>query len=257
MKYSTFSQYITKQAKSAAEARNLLSAAKRNGLDAVEIFDYEFESISAPIYREIMNATGLFTAAVIIVEQDKGKWEEKSKRVVEYAAQMGTERVMAVPLISSDRAEVCEALCRTREVAQMCGIMLSIENFSTADVPFSSFDDIEYMLANVKDLKFNFDSGNFFCMGLNVLTAFEKFKDNTVGVHVKDWVYADKGILPLGQRFLEGATAEEGIVPHRELFKRLHLNGYSGVLTAEINSLHPVNDRWKDCVNSIRRLTSL
>lgn len=255
MKYSTFSQYITKQAKSAPEAEKLLSAAKRNGLDAVEIFDYEFDSISASVYRKIIEDSGLFTAAVIAAERDRGKWAEKSKKLVEYAALMGTERVMAVPLISSDRTEVFEALCRTQEEAQRCDIMLSIENFSTADVPFSSFDDIEYMLTHIKDLKFNFDSGNFFCMGLNVLTAFEKFKDNTVSVHVKDWVYADKGVLPLGNRFLEGVTAEEGMVPHKELFARMKENGFDGILTAEINSIYPIENRWQNCVDSIRRMT--
>ncbi|MBQ8759756.1 MAG: sugar phosphate isomerase/epimerase [Clostridia bacterium] len=119
------------------------------------------------------------------------------KRALEYINYFGCEYFMVVPFTPTDvegfddrpRAmqNFIKGLKIITEEAKKYGIKVIIENISQLILPFSKIEDLEYILDNVKELGFCFDTGNFLCMGIDDTTeAFERLKDRIEMVHIKE-----------------------------------------------------------------------
>lgn len=110
---------------------------------------------------------------------------------------LGCKYIMPVPFYPSDidgfsdkqRAlkRYAEALGIIIQDAKKYGIKVIIENISRNLLPFSTIEDVEFLVNNVQGLEFCFDTGNFFCTNTNELEAFERLKDKINMVHVKDF----------------------------------------------------------------------
>lgn len=112
-----------------------------------------------------------------------------------------------------------------------------IENQSLLTRPDSKIEDISYILKSLPDLKFVLDTGNFFCVGEDVVKAYEILREKIVHVHVKDWRINPCGAMMRANlpRF-EGCAIGDGLLPNLDIIKMLKRDNYSGSLVLEMNA---------------------
>ena len=119
------------------------------------------------------------------------------KRALEYIKYFDCKYFMIVPFTPSDvegfedRERAMQSFIKglrlITEEAKKYDIKVAIENISQLILPFSKVEDLEYILNNVEDLGFCFDTGNFLCTGVDDTTeAFERLKDKIEMVHIKE-----------------------------------------------------------------------
>ncbi len=123
------------------------------------------------------------------------------------------------------------------EYAKSSGVKVIIENQSTLTRADSKMDDICDILNCVPELGFVLDTGNFFCVQDDVLTAFRLLSNRIVHVHAKDWKFDEYGAFVRENmpRF-DGAVLGKGVVPLKEIFAMLKTEGYNGKINLEINA---------------------
>lgn len=128
-----------------------------------------------------------------------------AERLLELCARTGCKHVMIVPCIESDidgagdkpRAarRMAEGLRLIVGKAEPLGIDISIENFSRSQLlPFGTVEDIVQMLEWVPGLKYVFDTGNFACLDIDVLKAYETLKPYIYMFHIKDFDFTDENV---------------------------------------------------------------
>ena len=118
---------------------------------------------------------------------------ELVKQYLSTAASCGCKYFLIVPGYAEsvetkkDAADrIIERLIPLSEFALENGIQLTIENFSQVLTPYSTPEELLYILENVPKLKYTYDTGNFSYLSLDVNEAFEKLKDHIAYVHAKD-----------------------------------------------------------------------
>ncbi len=94
------------------------------------------------------------------------------------------------------RERLAEAFSVIVEEAKKYNIKVIVENISQLILPFSTVEDIEYLLSRVPGLHYCFETGNFVCTGTDNIFAFDKFCDRISMVHVKDFDIGEKGDYP-------------------------------------------------------------
>lgn len=97
----------------------------------------------------------------------------------------------------SDKERARERLAEGLEIltkeSEKYGIRIIVENISQTILPFSTVEDIEYLINRVPELDFCFDTGNFVCIKADTVEAFERLKDKISMVHVKDFGICQSG----------------------------------------------------------------
>jgi sugar phosphate isomerase/epimerase len=91
-------------------------------------------------------------------------------------------------------------------------------------------------LDSVKGLKFNFDNGNFFNSGDDMLDAYDEFWEDTVNVHIKEWQYTEdenKGMLCADGKFISGGLHGKGLLDQEGMINALKKKGYDGYISIE------------------------
>lgn len=193
---------------------------------------------------------------------------QRKANIAMYKEQIDTMEKLNIPLLmaapsigilkSADeikRAQeyLIEGFAELVDYTKGSGVTVAMENQSVHARPDSYIKDIKYILDSVPGLMYILDSGNYWCVGEDVLEAYETFKDKTVNVHCKDWK-----IIPYGEFIrsnippFTGSPIGVGVLPLKELAKKLKENGYTGNVTLEINS--PVTGEEFD--NSIKFMRS-
>lgn len=221
------------------------------GIGNVEVFDYEFADCPYTKYGEILKASQVKPSTVIAFFSvtDKSQYPaalESFKKAVDAAAYLKSDNVLVVPVSPFVKTEddkkfaldfTMDCLLKVIEYKGKLGTNICIENFSKWSVPFSTTEEVCFMLDNIPGLKYNFDPGNFYCVYEDALKAYSKLKNYVVNVHLKDWVHLDKGTISTirGEK-LDGVALGRGIVKLPEIMKQLNKDGYSGKFTIEINT---------------------
>ena len=180
------------------------------------------------------------------------------KEAVDKAVYIKSPYFMAVPTRHKDFEEsempaFTEAV--RSAVKELCAyantrpITICVEDYSTPEHPYATYEDIDALLNANPDLGFTFDSGNFPLAGINELDAVERYRERTVYVHMKDLKIVDEptNILRRG-KYYDSLEIGGGFVENRRVLKRLHDSGFTeGVITIEVNSEH---DRFLRTVKS-------
>lgn len=118
--------------------------------------------------------------------------------------------------------------------------------------------DIRKILDAVSALGYVLDAGNFFCVGENVLTAYELLKDRLVHAHFKDWKWDLFGceIRENMPRF-NGTTLGEGLLPLYELAQLMKKDGYDGSVVLEFNACRITEKMLDDSAKFLQESFSL
>lgn len=58
---------------------------------------------------------------------------------------------------------------RYSKIRKNVGIQVTVEDYSEAKIPYSSYEDIDWLLDNIPELKFTYDSGNLPLVGIDEL----------------------------------------------------------------------------------------
>ena len=125
---------------------------------------------------------------------------KECEHALDYISSFGCKYLMVAPFHPSDvkdRQKALERFAKGLELvvakAETYGISVVIENISLLILPFSTPEDVEYLLDKVKGLKFCFDTGNFVCTKHDTVDTFERLKDRICMVHVKDFGICKEG----------------------------------------------------------------
>lgn len=226
---------------------------KNIGMDSGDIFASDCNDYPLPLYTKLMRDAGLDVDCLITTENiaalEPRVRETRLIRVQEQLEQMdrcGIEKMMIAPAMQhpNNMAEyekmrdlMIDGLNKAVEMVKGSNMQVTIENLSSITRPDSRMQDLRYILDCVPGLGYVLDSANFFCIGEDVLEAYELLKDRTVHAHMKDWKWD-----PFGEWVREnlprfhGCALGVGDVPLRQLLKNMKRDGYDGSLVIEVNS---------------------
>lgn len=169
----------------------------------------------------------------------------KVKAYIDECASLGIDKIMLAPMVKvADSAEefaamrekMVEGYGAMSEYAEGSGVTVTIENQSVPQRADSFIDDCKYIIDRCPKLGFVLDAGNFYCVGDDVLRAYDTFRDRIVHVHVKDWEHHPYGrIIRQNLPPIRSTEMGCGVIPLDTLLSRLKADGYKGSLLLEIN----------------------
>ena len=256
MELSTFGIYFAclyknGQYENASEA---FKAVSDLGFKSTELASCEFSYLlSFDEYKENFKKYNIRLKTVqIITSFAEGSEEkylteiQKAKEDISTAEELGAEFVMVVPEVFDVNTE--EDKIKTRDIiikgmrelveyAKGTSVTVTMENFSLYEFPYSTIEEMEYILENVPGLKYTLDSGNFYCVKNDVLKAYDRLKNYVVNVHLKDFCDDEEGIIERPDLpKADGCALGDGNVPIKELLLKLKDDNYKGDLVFEINT---------------------
>ncbi|MBO5060738.1 MAG: sugar phosphate isomerase/epimerase [Clostridia bacterium] len=260
-------------AKSKGELKTLAEGFERivpKGISYVDIDSSLFDKIDIEEYLALLKGYNLKTQSLFSLFDfnfdDKSalaSFKEDAKRQLEMCAKIGTSMFMPVPVVSkvnspNERTDARNALIDylgyTVEKSQEYGVTTMIENYSNNSCPFSYIDDIKYILAQVPDLKYALDTGNFYFCDDDAFDAYSLFREKTVHVHLKDIAPSSGGALTINGKCCNSLPIGDGDVKIKETLLALQKDGYTGGLTIEINDENdsvPKIEKSVDYIKSI------
>lgn len=241
----------------------MFSIMKQIGASGLQFHITELMNLDAQKLMTLLAENGAYAECVHVTPRllstDEEVFTEAVKEcedALEYISAFGCKRLMVVPFTSSDvkdrneaRERFAKGLRLVVKSAEKYGISVVIENISLLSLPFSTPDDIEYLLDNVKGLKFCFDTGNFVCTKLDVITAYERFRDRIDMVHVKDFGICEGGGFACdGGINVEHVDFGTGDAKLREVLHLLYKNNPDVPYVVEVhNEMPPKDDVVKAC----------
>lgn len=224
----------------------------KKGVRYADIVDNELEKIPLHLYCRYLQDAGLSPYALVStvdIASASKKIADTSISVVKgYIDQMeklGMSLLMLAPSLPYVQNEDELTAVREREISAFSEIIeytknsrikIAIENQSSPFRPDSKTKDIRYILDCIPTLGFVLDSGNFFCVGEDVLSAFDKFRDRMIHSHFKDWKSSPAGHYQIGNGRFDGTALGKGILPLTELIDKFRISGYDGKVVLEVNS---------------------
>lgn len=169
----------------------------------------------------------------------------KVKGYIDELSSLGVDKIMLAPAVMPAdnredfyrmRERMVDAFGAMAEYAKGSGVKVTIENQSVAQRADSFIVDCKYILDRLPEVGFVLDAGNFYCVGDDVLVAYELFKSRIVHAHIKDWEeYRYGRIIRSYLPPLASSEMGKGVLPLDELLSRMKSDGYSGTLLLEIN----------------------
>lgn len=217
------------------------------------ILDDEFVDLPLHLYCDYLKAAGIFPETLVStlnIAHANSNIRLKNlaiiKGYIDSMQQLGIPEIMLAPAVSSARNSLewdtmqtllINSLKEIVSYAKTFNITVSIENQSSFQRPDSRITDIRFILDSIPDLKFVLDSGNFYCIGEDVIRAYNLLQDRTIQVHAKDWKIDPFGsIVKENLPRLNGTILGQGILPLADLIKKLKGKKYSGNFVLEINA---------------------
>ena len=211
----------------------------------------EFARLASELSMEIASVHSL-TVFDITSNKKTDDAIQKMKCDMDNAKNAGSKFFMIVPQpAAAYEGELQEKFVSTvknvfEELAlygRKIGIQATVENFSLREIPYTSFDDIQYLLDNNPDLMYTYDSGNFPLAGFDEFEGAKRFADRTVYIHLKDLELAQHSSILRDGKYYEGPAIDDGFVKNDEAFRFFADRGYDGVFTIEICSLIDTYDK--------------
>lgn len=225
----------------------------KNGVRYADILDCEFDYFPLHLYSDYLRKAGIIPDALIslldITSFENREREKNIANIKGYIDQMeklSMSFIMLAPEVRMAKSEdelkrmketLITSLAEVSEYAKGSHVKVTIENQSNLTRADSKTEDIRYILDSVPDLGFVLDSGNFFCIGEDVLKAYDLLSDKIVRVHAKDWEYDPYGSFVRENipRF-NGTVIGKGLVPIREILQKLKKDNFDGKVVLEINA---------------------
>lgn len=221
------------------------------GADVVES-DLAFDDLKGHA-RSIRGAGmefGAFVETADIVTAE-GKDLERNvnlvKGYIDELDRLGVPMIMLAPGVRSAdseeefyamREKMVESYGAMADYAEGSGVKVMIENQSVPQRADSYIRDCKYIIDRLPKVGFVLDSGNFFCVGDDVLKAYDVFRDRMVHSHIKDWEFHDYGrIIRSNMPPIRSSKMGQGLLPLDELLTRMKNDGYDGSIVLEINGL--------------------
>ena len=185
----------------------MFSLMDETGTFGLQLHISELMSLDGEKFKSLLKEKGMRVDCVHVTPRLLSEDEEifegavrECEKALSDIALFDCKRLMVVPFTPSDvkdrtraRERFAKALRIIVEKAKEYGISVIIENISQQILPFSSVEDVEYLLDTVKGLGFCFDTGNFVCTKYDSVLAYEKLKDRICMVHVKDFAICQEG----------------------------------------------------------------
>ena len=216
-----------------------------------DIIDDELNEIGLSDYCKNLKDAGIIPEALVVTTDivTAENVEENLVFVYKHIDEMqkqGVHMLMAAPAVRSARTEeeffalrekMVDSFGKVIDYAKGSDVTVMIENQSVSVRPDSKISDIRYLLDSLPKMKFVLDSGNFYCVGEDVVCAYEVLKDRLVHSHVKDWRTNPFGTMIRENlpRF-EGCAIGGGILPLAKLLKKMKSDGYRGNIVLEVNA---------------------
>lgn len=122
------------------------------------------------------------------------------------------------------------------DYAKKNGVSIGFENRNSSARPDSTIEDIKYILDNVPDLGFVYDTANLYIADQDPFEMYNAFRDRITHFHFKDWIDDPNGsIQKNGVACLSGCAVGKGILPLRELAKLIKKDNFDSRASIEIN----------------------
>jgi inosose dehydratase len=222
------------------------------GIWAVDIIESELAGVTLTERAARARASGMGIASFVATTDfitAKGETLNeniaKVKAYIDECSALGIDKIMLAPMVKvADSAEEFAAMREMMvagygamsEYAEGSGVTVTIENQSVPQRADSYIDDCKYIIDRCPKLGFVLDAGNFYCVGDDVLRAYDVFRDRIVHVHIKDWEHYPYGrIIRQNLPPIRSSEMGHGVVPLDTLLSRLKADGYEGSLLLEIN----------------------
>lgn len=242
--------------KNLIDADTMVSVAAKNGFQKLDMMSHERKLYGEADLNEAMDKYEMHCDCVIshipFFTENKETIESWLQEDLALAKSYNNKMIMVVPGINDEKEQkVIASLSRDEimnktilgyrlavETAKKYGIKVGFENTPQCHKPLAAPEDCEYLLKNVPDLGFIFDTGNFRVANTacDELAIYEKLKKYIIRVHIKDVVvgtdFSSGEICTNGQK-IRCVTTGSGIIPIKEIIHALIRDGYEGVLAVE------------------------
>ncbi len=240
-----------------ADAYTLAAAAKENGIDKVDVIDFEIGIYGADKMREAFEKTGVSCGCIICnvpVLAASGEQDEKLDAAVALTVSMNADTLMIIPGCEEGDGNGAEknitktelmkraADMYARAVKKAAGhnITIAFEDTPNYLLPLSSPKDCKELLDRVPGLGFVFDSANFMVAepDCDITEAWELLKSRTVRVHLKDVVLGnfDTGERLADGRMMRAVVTGSGILPMEKIIKKIISDGFEGYAAVEYSA---------------------
>ncbi len=230
-----------------------LSEAKKHSIDWVDVNADYFYKIPPKEFSEKLKKHGIGISSVhglTVCDVSSGERINEAirsmKERMEFAKIAGSKFFMIVPQAAPNyredmKDEFVNGFRRLfSEVARYgkeIGIQATVENFSLISLPYTSFDDIRWLLENIPEIMYTYDSGNYTLAGFDEVEGAKMFYDRTVYSHFKDVeVVKEKTPFLYDGLYYDGPALDDGIVKNNEVLDFFKEKGYDGIITIEICS---------------------
>lgn len=249
-----------------------MKIAKESGIDAVDITPTMFSTTSElEEFFSLIKKYNISVSSVFLgeycrmgTEADYTKSLAKMKDGINFAKRAGSKYFMAVPLIPLDAPDFENELYRKefrRLFANMVkygievGVQVTVEDYSETKIPYSSYEDIDWLLDNIPELRFTYDSGNFPLVEIDELESVKRYADKTVHVHLKDLLVVDHetDILRNG-KFYDSLELGGGYLKNEEALLHLKEKGYNGAVVIEVSAAKDAFARTIKSAEYLRRI---
>lgn len=170
--------------------------------------------------------------------------EAQGRAFIDFASELGAKKVLVIPGFIGEGEEkgplmqnlqgALTALCA---YAGERGVTVGVEDYDDYIAPFSTIDQLDWLMHNVPGLHCTFDTGNFLYNEEDVLQAFDKLKSKVNHLHCKDRSFTpnpdEKPKLTTGGRKMYSIPVGSGVIPIRQIITALYSQGYTGSFAIE------------------------
>ena len=230
-----------------------LCEAKKHSIKWVDVDSDCFYKTSPKEFSENLKKHGIgissvYGLTVCDVSSDK-KIDDAIKSMkerMEFAKTAGSQFFMIVPQAAPNYTEDMKdefvkgfrrLFSEVAKYGKEIGIQATVENFSLISLPYTSFDDIRWLLENIPEIMYTYDSGNYTLAGFDELDGAKMFFDRTVYAHFKDVeVVKEKTPFLYDGLYYDGPALDDGIVKNNEVLEFFKEKGFDGIITIEICS---------------------
>lgn len=241
-----------------------LSLAAAHGIKGLDVCSDYLEDMCPEDFQKMIAAHGMHAASVhgyfpcgVRTPMEYQASLDKMKSVMHLAKRAGSARFMPVPQPSESylpeedaqwREEMRRLLGDVIRYGKEIGLKVVVENFSLHEVPYTTFDDMDYLLAQNPDMDFTLDIGNFPLAGFDELEAARHFLSRIGYVHLKDLVVVENPehpemLLLRGGKYYDSLEIGGGFLKNKEVIEFLQEKGYDGSVIIEVNCGPNVFDR--------------
>lgn len=232
---------------------DVLKIAAADGIPSVDVIGVSGKAIRA--YQTAMQQTGVGVycyISYVSMFRSEASILKTLDRTMQNAKALGAKLNMIVPYLPIiDNRKACK-LGRDRTLNKLVdgfrlavrkgreyGLTVCFETTPQEDIRLSGIEDCRFVLERVPELGLVFDTANMLPHGDETLAYYEALKAHIVHVHLKDVALteAEPSIFP-DERTADGkrmqcAVFGEGVIPVREVYRRMIADGYKGRFAIE------------------------